>query len=209
MAGRRGFQWSSLSALDTGLSLAEKGWQIFTLVFVGGGGIFTGLLAKADPLLRELGPIYWVAIGLLTSVVLALVLLLIRLAALNSQKASYYASLVAPKSSVNPLADLFVDSVIHVDDLRLPGRQLHKSKTFKRCKFVGPATLAFGGGTVDKVSFHECGDAIVVPTDTEITGMIYLLGCTIVDCEFYRVTLVVDSHTGKKMQSKGMSVAGL
>ncbi|WP_368607580.1 hypothetical protein [Pseudomonas fulva] len=209
MANGSGGLWGGLSRFDTSASVLERFWQILTVLSIGGGGLFTGFIAKADPVLKALGPIYWVAIGVLTSLVLAFVLLLIRAATLKNQMAAYYAALSAPKSVINPLSDFFLDQVISVEDLRLPGQQLHKNKIFKRCKFIGPGTLGLGGGNIDGVNLNSCGSVIALPESTVLFGVVYLKQCTIVDCEFFNITFLADKSTAQALRDGGVDVVGL
>ena len=97
---------NSVSLFETGLSAAEWIWRIVTVVFIGSSGAITVFLAKADPVLKDLGPIYWVSIGLITSVFVALVLFLIKSSILKQSQADYHAVLSVPKNSVNPLQDI-------------------------------------------------------------------------------------------------------
>ena len=62
--------WKSVSTFESGLSATEWAWKIFALLFISASGTITAFLAKADPVLKELGPFYWVGIGILTGLAL-------------------------------------------------------------------------------------------------------------------------------------------
>ncbi|ELB2228209.1 hypothetical protein QNZ76_002969 [Vibrio parahaemolyticus] len=201
---------NSVSLFENGLSAAEWVWRIVTVVFIGSSGAITGFLAKADPVLKDLGPIYWVSIGVITSVFVALVLFLIKSSILKQSQADYHAALSVPKNSVNPLQDSFTDTIIPLEDLRLPTLQLHEHKHFKRCKFVGPGAVAIMGGSYVNSGFNECGDVIVLPEDVYLTGIVVFRNCTVESCEFIRTTVFVDQHTGQGFKNvPGISVKGL
>lgn len=200
----------SVSLFETGLSAAEWAWRIFTVVFIGDSGAITGILAKADPVLKGLGPIYWVVIGIITAVFVALVLFLIKSSILKQSLADYHAALSVPKNSVNPLQDSFTDTIIPLEDLRLPTLQLHEHKHFKRCKFVGPGALAIMGGSYVNSGFHDCGDVIALPENVYLTGIVVFRSCTVESCEFIRTTVFVDQNTGLGFKNvPGISVKGL
>lgn len=203
--------WESVNIFQTGLSAAEWAWRIFTLLIIGGGGTITGLLAKADPLLKQLGSIYWVLIGLLTSFIIALVFFLFKSAVLKQAQAEFTTAMTIPPNSINPLLDNFVDVVIPVEDLRLPMLQLHKNKHFKRCKFVGPAAIAIMGGNYLDSGFHECGDIIALPDRVFLTGIVVLENCTVENCEFIRTTIFTDQNTAKGFATAidGIQVKGI
>lgn len=201
------FDW--VVVFESGLSVAEWAWRIATLVFVGGSGTVAALVAKSDPMLRGLGPIYWIAVGLVTSLLITIILFLIKSSQLKDAERSLHNILATPRSSINPLAHSFVDSIIPVEDLRLPTLQLHENKQFKRCKFVGPAALGILGGTYYRSGFSECGDIIALPNDVMLTGLVVLKNCTVEDCEFIRITVCTDQHTAKGFSTiPGATVKG-
>jgi hypothetical protein len=111
---------------------------------------------------------------------------------------------------VNPLEESFKDLIIPVEALRLPRQQLQENKHFKRCKFVGPGTLALMGSNFRNTGFVECGDILPVPNGSFLTGVVALKNCTIEDCEFIRVTLLLNEKDAKLMaqQVPGAKVAG-
>jgi hypothetical protein len=111
---------------------------------------------------------------------------------------------------VNPLEESFKDLVIPVESLRLPTVQLHENKHFKRCKFIGPASIAIIGGNYINDGFLECGDIVALPNDVYLTGMIVLKNCTVENCEFIRTTIFTDQGTAKGfLKVPGVSVKGI
>lgn len=200
----------SLRIFETGLSAAELAWRMFTFFLIGGGGTIAGFLAKADPLLKQLGPIYWVTVGLFTALTLSLIFFLYKSAFLKQAEAEFTAAMAIPPNSINPLQDNFIDVVIPVEDLRLPKIQLHENKHFKRCKFVGPAAIAIMGGSYLNSIFSECGDIIALPENVYLTGIVVLKNCTVEECEFIRTTMFTDQNTTKGFASTpGAKVKGL
>ena len=114
-----------------------------------------------------------------------------------------------PPNTINPLLENFSDVVIPVEDLRLPLLQLHENKHFRRCKFVGPATIAIMGGNYSHCNFTECGDIIALPDDIYLTGIVVLKNCRVDNCEFIRTTLFTDQSTAKGFAAAGAQVKGL
>jgi len=195
--------WKSISVFETGLSAAEWGWRIATLLFIGGSGTISALVAKTDPLFKELGAIYWITVGAIISLIATFIFYLIKSAYLKQTIADYHRTMATPKNTINPLAESFRDLIIPVEDLRLPTVQLHVNKHFKRCKFVGPGTLAILGGSYFNSNFNDCGDIVALPLDTSSTGIIGLQNCTVEECEFIKVSIFVDQGTGKGFSSVG------
>ncbi len=200
----------ALSLFDTTLSSAEWAWRIVVLAAIGGSGTAGGIIARATPFLRDLGPLYWLVVGLITALASALVLFLVKAANHKQSLADLNAALAVPRSTVNPLSHTFSDVIIPVEDLRLPTQQLHENKLFKRCKFVGPATIAIQGGTYLKSGFNECGDIIALPDGIYLTGVTALRNCTVEECEFIQVTILTDQLTAKGFgRIPGASVKGV
>lgn len=187
----------ALSLFDTTLSAAEWAWRIVAIMVIGGTGTAGGLIARASPLLQPLGPLYWLAVALITALSTAVILVLVKTANYKQSLADLNAALSIPRNTVNPLSHTFADLIIPVEDLRLPTQQLHENKLFKRCKFVGPATIAIVGGTYVNSSFKECGDIIALPEGVYLTGVIALRNCTVEECEFIKVTILTDQNTAK------------
>lgn len=201
--------WNSVSIFDTGLSAAEWGWRILTLLFVGGSGTISGIVAKADPIFKELGPVYWIAVALITSLTISIIFYLIKSAYLKQTSASLNTMLATQKSHINPLSENFKDLIISIENLRLPSTQLHENKHFKRCKFVGPSAIAILGGNYNKNTFLTCGDLIALPTKTRLTGLTVLKNCTVEECEFVQLTVLMDQNTAMGFLNTGASVVGI
>ncbi|MDA5565472.1 hypothetical protein PJK54_17605 [Cobetia sp. MMG027] len=189
--------FKSLSLFETGLSAAEWAWRILSFLVIGGSGISTALVAKADSLIGQLGPIYWISVGLATSLIVSFFIYLIKLSSLKQSEADLNRILSSPRDSINPLSDNFRDTIIPVEDLRLPVIQLHENKHFRRCSFVGPAAIAIIGGNYVNTGFLECGDIIALPEDAMLTGIVVLKNCTVEDCKFIKTSIFTDQNTAK------------
>ena len=207
MMKKKLFEWIGL--FESNLSAAEWAWRLVTILVVIGGGTTTGLLAKGTELFRDAGILAWLSIGLLTALVIALIFFLLKMGAQQSAEANYLQQISIPKNSINPLFDSFTDQVIHIPDLYLPRRQVHSNKQFKRCKLVGPGAIAMLGGTYINTRFLEAGSPIVLPNNTMLTGVLVLENCTVEDCEFIGVTLLVNEQAGKAFQIMGAPVVGM
>lgn len=189
--------WNLISVFETGLSAAEWAWRIVAFLFIGASGTVTALIAKTDPVLKTLGPIYWIGVGAILALIISIVLYLIKSSQLKQTEADLNRAMAVPRSTINPLSNSFTDSIIPIEDLRLPNVQLHEYKHFKRCKFVGPAAVAFLGGTYVDSGFLDCGDIIALPDDVSLTGIVVLKNCTVEGCEFIRTTIFVDQNTAR------------
>jgi hypothetical protein len=191
--------WNVISVFREGLSAAEWAWRILVFIFVSAGGTLTAFVAKADPVLKALGPIYWIGSGVIVALLISFIFYLIKSSQLKQSEADLNRALSIPRSTINPLSNSFTDSIIPVEDLRLPRVQLHENKHFLRCKFVGPAALAIQGGTYVRSNFLESGDVIALPDNVMLSGIVVLKNCTVEDCEFIRTTILVDQVTAKHM----------
>ena len=202
--------WHKLGKVDTGLSFFDRALQLVQFVFVGSGGIGALILAKTDPVLKELGWIYWYTIALLVSLICAGIVFIMRGAAKNQAMTAYYSSLAAPKSLVNPLSESFVDMVIPVEDLRLPDKQVQTGKHFRRCKFVGPGVIAILGGSYSNTGFLESGDVLALPDGSYLTGVVALENCIVDQCQFIKISVLTDQNSAKSFAGMpGVKVRGI
>lgn len=201
--------WNGFGRADTALSIGEWAVKIAAVVGISSGGISAWFLAKFDPFLSGKSPLFWYAIALITSFTIAATIWVAMSAFAKQALAKYYASLSIPKSDINPLDTLFIDKVIAIEDLRLPGLQLHHKKHFIRCKFVGPGAIAISGGSYMRSSFNEVGDMVALADGTELIGLVTLLECVVDGCEFIRVSIFVDQGTAKAFNAGGARVKGL
>jgi hypothetical protein len=201
------FHWTGL--FESNLSAADWAWRLVTLMVVAGGGTTAGLLARGSELFRAAGPLSWFVIGIIGAVLVALIAFLVNLARRQSAEAAYLQVMSQPRGRVNPLSESFVDQVIYLPDLYLPRRQVHSNKQFKRCKLVGPGAIAMLGGTYIRTNFVEAGSPIVLPDNTILSGVLVLENCTVEDCEFVGITLLINRIAGDEFKKMGAPVVGM
>jgi len=202
--------WDSITIFETSMSAAEWAWRLITLLFIGGSSAITAFFASDSPFFKTLGMPSWLAVGFIGAICVSLILYLIKAAQNQTAMAEYTRSVSQPKSRVNPLLHSFEDQLIPVEELRLPGVQIHENKHFKRCSFVGPAAIVLLGGTFVRTTFYEAGDVIPVPDNTFCVGIVGLKNCTLEDCEFFRTTIITAKEQAEKMVQSvpGLKLAG-
>lgn len=198
------FEYLKLSA-----SAAELAWKVFTFVVVAAGGTTAAVLAAGSELFKNAGPLAWLAVAITAALVFAMVLYLVAAASSARASAMLTTALSSRPSSINPLLRNFEDLVIPIEALRLPGMSVHDHKSFRRCKFVGPGALALLGGTFVRSNFNNIGHLIPLPEEIFLTGITALRGCTVEDCDFYSVTLLVPKEMASTFESavSGVQVA--
>lgn len=201
--------WNGMGKADTALSIGEWVFRVAALVGVSTGGIAAWFLARFDPFFSGKNPLYWYAIALVTSLVVAGTLWLAMSAITNRAIAKYYDSLSIPKGDINPLDKVFENKVIAIEDLRLPLRQVHVNKHFTGCKFVGAGAMAIVGGSIANSEFNNNGHMVALPDGTLTPGLVTLLNCTIDNCEFVRLAIFVDQGTAKAFKANGADVKGI
>ncbi len=200
-------EWTGL--FESNLSAAEWAWRLVTLAVVAGGGTTAGLLARGTELFKAAGPLAWIAIGLCAAVTIALIFFLVKLGYRQAAEAAYMQALAQPRNKINPLSESFIDQVIYLPDLYLPRRQIHSNKQFKRCKLVGPGAIAMLGGSYIRTGFLEAGSPIVLPENTMLSGVLVLENCTVEDCEFIGITLLINKQVGEEFKKMGAPVVGM
>lgn len=193
------------SFFDRGLTWADLLWRLVTFIIVLFGGTTAALLAKASELFKGSSPFVWLTIGIFSTLILSSVFCLINISRKQAANAKYLSLLSSPISTINPLMNTFEDKIIKLSDLQLPLNQIHKFKHFRRCKIVGPGTIAMLGGTYSNSGFINCGDIIMVPEHTFLTGVIGLDSCTIESCELIDITIITRSSPENIAAFKGLN----
>jgi len=204
---RKFFEW--VGVFEANLSAAEWAWRLLTLAVIAGGGTTAGLLAEGSELFAAAGPLAWWSIGLVSALLVASIFFLVKLGRKQTAEAEYLRSLSLRKSAINPLSESFTDQIIYLPDLYLPRRQVHSNKQFKRCKLVGPGAIAMLGGTYIHTGFIEAGTPIVLPEHTLLSGVLVLENCTVEDCEFIGITLLINRQAGEAFRAMGAQVVGM
>lgn len=164
------------------------------------GTTISGVWAYTSKALREMGPFMWVVVTIGIVLSLSITFFLINLgfkikaqSNLATVEANHIAILSTPRSTINPLAEVFSDLIIYIPDLYLPLIQLHENKVFTRCKIVGPGAIAIMGGRIANNKFSHCGDFIVLPDNSLLTGILVFKNCTFQNCEIVQVTVTGSS----------------
>ncbi|WP_060466251.1 hypothetical protein [Acinetobacter sp. LMB-5] len=191
-------------------------WKIITLIFVLLGTTVTALWARASKEINQLGSFTWVIVAIISALIFTLMVYLISLskkknaeATKLSIEANYLATLATPKSTINPLSDLFTDQIINLSDLYLPTMQVQKNKVFKRCKIVGPGCIAIIGGKYINTHFIGHGSVLLLPKNASIVGVLGLQDCTIEDCEIIDITMLISYPSKDAMESLGIHIPGI
>ncbi|MBB5446470.1 MULTISPECIES: hypothetical protein [unclassified Paraburkholderia] len=169
----------------------EFAWKMFTWIIILGGGTTAGVLAKGSSYVHALGLLFVFASAILCALAIALTFYFARGAQLANAQTVLATAMAAKSDRINPLATDFADSVIEMRSLYLPGQQLHRNKHFRRCKFVGPGSVALLGGTFEHNNFNHAGHILPLPENIEITGITVFQNCTVENCEFFQVTFLV------------------
>jgi hypothetical protein len=188
---------------------ADFAWRLVEFAVVVAGGTTAALLAASSQLLQAMGPLAWFGIGLVAALLVSLVFYLVAAARRATANATLLSALASKPSPVNPLLNSFEDKVIPMASLYLPGRQLHRHKLFRRCKFVGPGVVALLGGNFSQSRFIGAGHVLTIPDNTMLTAITVFENCTIEDCEFFQVALIIPRTAAQNFaqQLPGVQVA--
>ncbi|XWN34277.1 MAG: hypothetical protein ROR55_14900 [Devosia sp.] len=164
--------------------------------------------AQNAPLLAPFGQAGWVIFALIISLIIAILLWI--MATINRQNAfaRYLEMMALRDGQIDPSAKYFRHRTIPVQDLNLPEKSLHEDKIFEGCVFGGPGALLIVSGKLIGCSFAEIGSVIVLPRTANITGIPALQDCTIKDCSFYRITLLVSQEVGYALKTIGADTVG-
>lgn len=195
---------------------AELIWKIITLIFVLLGTTATALWARASKEINELGSFIWVLVALTSALLFTLMVYLISLSKKKNAEATklvieanYLATLSTPKSTINPLSEVFTDQIIYLPDLYLPRMQIHKNKVFKRCKIIGPGCLAIMGGSYIGTNFVDNGSVLLLPNEAVIAGILCLENCIVEDCEIISTTILINHDITQALAALGAHIPSI
>ena len=181
------FKWTGV--FESSLSAAEYISRILSAVLVFGGSGMSAWLSQESPIFDSIGtPLAVIIVFFVSAIIISGLLLLIRISGMYAKQQQYYDKLALADHRINPLDDAFVNKVIPLEDLRLPGKMVLKNKLFKNCKFVGPGALVIIGTKMQSCTFSGCGNAIFVDGSETVTGLVALDGCSLEGCELIRTT---------------------
>jgi len=65
------------------------------------------------------------------------------------------------------------------------------------------------GGSYIRTGFLEAGSPIVLPENTLLSGVLVLDNCTVEDCEFIGITLLINKAAGEEFKKMGAPVVGM
>jgi len=65
------------------------------------------------------------------------------------------------------------------------------------------------GGAYLHTGFIEAGSPIVLPENTMLTGVLVLENCTVENCEFIGITLLLNKQAGEAFKAMGAPVVGM
>jgi hypothetical protein len=182
-----------IGPLLTGLKWIFDNWP----VVLGSGSMIYA--ASITEWLKDWGPVAYVAIGIITASVIALVSALVQLVhaklSLRQHEARYFHFLEKAQNTFNPRTKQHYKEVLKISDMFSPISSAIEGKSFDDCDFIGPgAIILITANTVSQNVFYDQGDIVFVPKGTQVVGALALIDCTIKNSRFWRVSFVTDNE---------------
>ncbi len=181
--------WPGVSDAQWYFDKFSTNWPFIATVFVGGGGMT--YLAKISLWLAPWGPIAWGAIGLCSSLIIALLIMSfvkIRNINVNSR---YISAVIERPKNVNPLRDNFEKEKILLSDFYSPFSIHNERKTFKNCEIHGPGSLLMAQrSNLIGPHMHQCDMIIFDPTKPVQSAVIFS-ETSFFECKFFNLSLML------------------
>jgi hypothetical protein len=165
----------------------ERWPELVTAVIAGGGMTY---LARASAWLAPYGPVAWGGIGLLSMLVVAFAYFLVSLGRARRALSTYVLAKTSA-AAVNVLAPIHQDARIELSHFYHPYFQPVENVRFEHCELMGPANVAFFGGTFDHCGFIDC-EIVIVREDRLIRGASSFKNCLMMRSKLYRLTLIMN-----------------
>lgn len=169
-------------------AVSDQSRKLAEFLLVLAGSATAALLAMSYGPVEKFSLVAGVAVGLLAALVLAVIAYLSR-AASSRAAAEALARDKLGETAIHPLVDCDVDTIVTMENLRLPTRQFHSRKHFKRCRFEGPGGIVLVGGTYEHCRFAEGTRFVPVEPGRLMSRFGVLQDCRVEHCEFHRVTI--------------------
>lgn len=80
-----------------------------------------------------------------------------------------------------------------------------ESVRFEHCDLLGPASIAFLGGSMDQCGMYGC-EIVIVRPDRPIRSAVVFKNCMIVRCNLFGVTLLMSIEHYNQSALRGMQV---
>lgn len=151
-------------------------------------------LARITDWIRPWGPAGWGAVGIISALLLAMAVTLIRLIAASAAKRRAEAKAVNKwaenVNDVNPMEHEFRNQRISLADLANPVTKQIIGKRFIGCELVGPTTILLGPGSIRSSGFLAT-NLIPIKNDFPHSPVYTLLHCDIIECLFLDMNILL------------------
>lgn len=160
-------------------------------------------LAAITEWLKPWGPIAWGVIFLVTLIIVAAVIIggrAISAWAFTKRALGRYSDATLNTQSANPLDQEFIRKRLNLADFYHPHFVVNSKKHFRGCELFGPCQVAImSHTTLANCNFNDC-DVVVVDPSKPLHGAIAFAETEFLNCEFYRVTLLVPATIARMMK---------
>ena len=157
------------------------------VALIGGGGMT--YLSSISAALNQYGFLAWIAVGLVTFVIIAFSFACFSFWEERRTLSDYTKKSFYSKTS-NPLSPQHKNEKVNLIDFYHPYYKAIKNVRFEGCDLMGPVNLYVDGGTFDQCGFNDC-EIVIVRSDRLIKGVVPMVRPVFLNCNIYRVTLLM------------------
>lgn len=187
--------------------LKNSEWRLALGTFVWQAAIPAGSFALpawatwVTGVFSEYAPLTWVIAGFVGFFAYSMIVFIHGAGRSRSVRSRYDASFLRETGGVDPLAKVFEDKRIFLNDFVLPSHAFVEDRTFVNCEIVGPANMYFEfGNGVDNVKPHPV-DAVALNGERRFSNGVTFRNCRFRGCTFHRITIFL--HPSEIETAKG------
>lgn len=173
------------------LSLATVIWSLVVPV---GSFALPAWATEAAGVFSDYAPLSWVAAGFVGLLVYAVAVFVYGTGQQRSVRARYDAKFMKETGGVDPMAKVFENNRIFLNDFILPSSPTVDGKTFVDCDIVGPANMFLEADNAINNIKPGAVDAVSLDGKTPFHNGFIFRNCTFRGCTFHRVTLFFTPH---------------
>ncbi len=174
------------SGIEWKLSLGTLVWG---LLFPTGSFLLPAWGVWAGGVLESYSPLSWIVFGFGGLLLYSISVALIGVGRQRSVRSRYDANFMRDTGGVDPMAKVFENKRINLNDLVLPSNPIIDGKTFVDCEIVGPANLYLEAANGINDHRDNAVDAVALSGERVFYNGFLVRNCQFRGCRFHRVTL--------------------
>jgi len=190
--------------------LFDKGATVYSLI---GSSVLAAAMTYLASLAKQLPPVAWGAIGVVTFLAVMIGITLARYLLAKQKEAEArqgelearreFTQSFSQRADINPLKREHERVRIRMTDMYHPFFERYENYRFTYCEIVGPVNILLNGHShISYCQFVEC-EWIIIHDDAVMVSPVAFLNAHFENCKFFRTTFFMDEASARSLQLDG------